>query len=560
MPETPSASGHSRTGRLARLRQSLGARCLAVLIAYAMTITLLITGVGALGDAIFDNAFPSMRTVLQESDDLIRDRYEVLQSKRFSECLIAVFDGEGRRLFASSDRAVEKIRAADLPLINDYEEGTFYEVFEEREDGALRHRIMLCRYAGPDGTTKLSTAWCVLDEDLNVLEGTLFQGRAALTEREFNFIKGVYDARMSVERYEYENELGEPRTLVLAAPLVSERSYERVTGAVGRLWPVAALLALAATVVVALVLVRVVRRAVRPIDGAIAAYGSADRGAEAPPPAERAGVPMELAPIYENLRYLMRRLGEAQDDYRRLVASVSHDLKTPLTVIRGYAQALHEGRAPKGREDAYLRAILRKSVAAGELLDELSSCAQMNHPEFRARLVPRDIRELVTRAVERAGDQALQAGGTVEAAVGPEPVCALVDEELLERALLNLIGNSFVHNASGTRVRVRCEAERPHGAPPSARVSVLDTGSGFAEGMAERAFSPFVTENVSRREGGGTGLGLTIVSRAAELMGGDAEIVERPEAPWGAEVVIRLPLLEGRDAALGSPDDPGAGV
>lgn len=539
---------------LGRLGRSLGVRCSAALAAYALAIVGLITGIGMMTSAAFDDAFPSMGTVLRVEDDLARDRFGVLQSRQLANCLIVVFDADGSRLFASSERATEKIRASDLPLINDYSAETFYEVLGEQGPDGLRHRILRCRYGGPDGETKMSTAWCLLDDDLRILGGSLFPGRDVLSEREFNFIKGVYDARMSVERLDYVTEDGEERTLVLAAPLVTSESYARVTDEVGRLWLLAPPLALVATLVMTLTLVRMVRRAARPIDRAIETYGRDGRalGLE---PAERAGVPTELAPVYENLRYLMRRLDEARDDYRRLVAGVSHDLKTPLTVIRGYAQALGEGRVRPDRREAYLGAILRKAVAASELLDELASYSCMEHPAFEAHLAERDVCGLVAEAVESAQDLARQAGCTLEARLDPVPAVAMVDEALLRRVVLNLVGNSFAHNDPGTRVLVTCRRERATGARGThVRLSVLDDGVGFTEEMARTAFSPFVTSNVSRAEGGGTGLGLTIVERAVELMGGTVAISPRPPAPYTTELVVVLrsgvpPLPEGATEA-----------
>ena len=106
----------------------------------------------------------------------------------------------------------------------------------------------------------------------------------------------------------------------------------------------------------------------------------------------------------------MSRLRAARDDQRRMVASVSHDLKTPLTVIRGYAQALCEGLVPPDRVDAYHRVIHERALAAADLLEEFSAYARMEHPEHALELVRADVRDLVAASVDEARPLAEQRG------------------------------------------------------------------------------------------------------------------------------------------------------
>ena len=545
------AGGRRRSsgGALRGLFGSLAVRCLAVLAAYALALVGVLMGAGALSEAVFEGAFPSMETVLERQGDLSHDRFGALTGGDLSNCLVVVFDSDGRRLYASSREAAEKIRASDLDVIGDASDGLFYEVFEEPAGDGVRHRVMLCGYDAEDDS-KVVSSWCVLDESLKVVEGPLFSGRGSLTPREFGLIKGVYDGRMSISRLDYENDGGDPRTLVLAAPIVSDAGYARVADVASRLWLLAVPLVLLLTAAAALALGRLVRRSVRPLDRAIAACRDADaRGGAGPVESSRAaGVPAELAVVYDNFRDLMSRLREARDDQRRMVASVSHDLKTPLTVIRGYAQALCEGLVPPDRVDAYHRVIHERALAAADLLEEFSAYARMEHPEHALELVRADVRDLVAASVDEARPLAEQRGCPLETSVGTRGLPALVDEALLRRLLLNLVGNAVEHNPSGTRVRVSCTAEGGR-----VRVVVADSGVGIPSDLAPHVFEPFVTENTARSTDGGTGLGLTIARRAAELMGGSVGLSTTPEAPWVTEFVVDLPLdAEGEGQPQGT--------
>ncbi len=569
------------------LGKSLAARCFLCVVVYAFALLAIASAVGAASNALFDNAFPSMETVLAHEDDLARDAFDGLRSSDLENCKIVIFDASGTRLYASSETAAASIRASDLAMINDYEESTFYEVFQETVDSEVRYRIMLCAYEASSDYNETVRAWCTLDADLTILEGTLFSGRDALTEREFDFIRGVYNAQMSIERLDYRTEDGAARTLVLAAPLVNDVRYQQILDEVQQLGLYAVPAVLVATVVAAWCLIRLVRNSTRPLNHAIDAYRH-DEATDAR--AGEAQMVSEYIPVYRNFTELMDELRAARREQQRMIADVSHDLKTPLTVIRGYAKAFCDGKVPPEKADDYHRAMNDKAVQAAELIDALFSYARMEHPEFEAQLVRVDANALVREAalrvlpaVEQAGDalevcvegacasvggvgaeyaaasaaegdtpaisalaetalhdDARRAACDGECCVGrgaeSAPLMVEVDVQLFRRTLLNLIGNACAHNAAGIRIRVSCAARRDR-----VVVTVADTGAGFPPEIAARAFEPFVTENTARTAGGGTGLGLAIARRCVELMGGAIYLDDHPTAPWAAEVVIELP-------------------
>ena len=266
---------------LHRLRKSIAVRCLAGLIVYAALLALVLWGINRASENLFDSAFPSMETVLTYADDLEHDRFDALQTQALEHCRIVIFDGDGMRLYASSARAAEKIHASDLDLISEYDEQSFYEVFQESTVDGMHYRIVQCTYSLEDGFTKRITAWCELDENLTVVAGDLFADRGALTQREFDFLQGVYSAQMSVERVSYQTVDGEERILVLAAPLVSDIRYQQVIDEANRLPLLATPVTLVITIGCAWYLVGVAKRATRPLDRAINAYRRGDEQVEA---------------------------------------------------------------------------------------------------------------------------------------------------------------------------------------------------------------------------------------------------------------------------------------
>ena len=517
---------------LKRLASSLTFRCLACIIGYAAAIALIASGMSSWSARLFEDAFPSMDSVLAHYDELAGDRFEALGATEFKNCQIIVYDRFGTTLYASSPGIAEKIGAKDVSIINDYEDGSFYEVFLDQSSSGGTYRILRCTRSSENAEKRILGS-CLLDENLNVVEGDLFGGRTLLTEREFNLIKGLYEKGMTIERCDYVTDDGQQRTLVLIAPIVTDATYQQVVEQAGRLWLLAAPAAVGATAAAVLYLARAVRRGVAPLDRAITAR---KRGAVAP---AAENVPAELRPTLENFNELMQRLDDAKREQQRIVADISHDLKTPLTVIRGYAQAFCDGRVPPERELACHRAISERAVAASNLLDELFSYTKVNHPEFSPSFERADLCEHVRLAAIAATPNVESAGCTIDVELPEDAVPAQLDTQLFQRALLNLIDNACQHNDAGTRICLSCA-----GRGGTARLSVADTGSGFDPEIAAHAFEPFVTENAERAAGKGTGLGLAIVQRVAELHGGSVQLACRPRAPFAAEVVITLPTAQ----------------
>lgn len=540
----PGASVRLRA-QLKRLRSSLVMRCLACIIVYAALLAALSWGTSYASERLFDDAFPSMGTVLAYEDDLARDNFAVLQTSSFSRCGIIVFDDEGNALYSSSKRMAQKIAPDDLDMINEYGDQGFYEVYQEPTDSGMHYRILRCTYLYDEGLGKQIDAWCELDDRLGIIAGDLFAGRDALTQREFDFIQGVYSAQMSVERTDYQTADGQARTLVLIAPLVSEARYQQVVDDAGRLTLYAAPIALGLTIAAAWYTVRQVKRGIDPLDRAICA---SRRGETAP--ADAAGVPTELMGVYENFTDLMDELRIARDDQRRLIADISHDLKTPLTVIYGYAHAFCDGCVPPEKAADYHRAMAEKALAASELIDTFFAYAKMEHPEFAANLVQVPVHEAVRAVAADAEAQVEQAGCTLDVTEAEEErtdeetddACApriLLDRQLFRRMLLNLIGNACSHNPAGTHIQLSCSVDC---ARSTVEITVADTGTGISPEIAAQAFKPFVTSNTARSAGGGTGLGLTIARRCAGLMGGTLRCDTDSPAPWSTAFIIELPL------------------
>ncbi|MGH7644123.1 MAG: sensor histidine kinase, partial [Gemmatimonadales bacterium] len=224
----------------------------------------------------------------------------------------------------------------------------------------------------------------------------------------------------------------------------------------------------------------------------------------------------------------LRRLETVRRDF---VANASHELKTPLTSIAGYAETLaSDADAPDARR--FAQTILANARRMQHLLDGLLDLSRIEsagwHPERRVVELDAAARDAWAPFAERAAD----AGVGFELAVAPPAHALPVDPDALRQILTNLYDNALRHTPGGGRIRVMGDVVHD-----SVVVAVHDTGAGIASQHLPRIFERFYRVDASRaREGGGTGLGLAIVKHLVEGHGGRVEA----ESQLGQGTTIRM--------------------
>jgi signal transduction histidine kinase len=243
--------------------------------------------------------------------------------------------------------------------------------------------------------------------------------------------------------------------------------------------------------------------------------------------------------MYLLWRDVRRELGVA-DMKSHFAASVSHELKTPLTAIRMFAEALAMGvRSEPEAQREYLRTIISESERLSRLLGNVLDFSKIEQGTRTYRFEPVSL-EGVVGAAARAMSFALGQKGfelRIEADEGLPPVRA--DEDALEQAVLNLIDNAMKYSGRSREIRLDLRREAN-----AVRIDVTDLGIGISKEDQKRVFARFFRAPESdKRSIPGAGLGLAIVSHIAEAHGGRVEVTSRPGE--GSTFSIILPLEEG---------------
>ena len=233
---------------------------------------------------------------------------------------------------------------------------------------------------------------------------------------------------------------------------------------------------------------------------------------------------------------------------RRLVAQVSHDLRTPLASLQGYLESLElrAGELSGSEQREYLSIALRQSRRLSRQLDELFQLASLDARETEPHCEPFPVAELVQDVVQKYQLRAREQGVRIRMAAARGLPFARADISLTERVLENLIENALAHTPAGGAIDLLLERDGEW-----LRVSIRDTGCGVPEDQLQQIFEAFHQAREGRREGLHAGLGLSIAQRIIALQGGEISAASGPGE--GLTVSFTLPLGSGRSAAAGAP-------
>jgi two-component system sensor histidine kinase BaeS len=278
------------------------------------------------------------------------------------------------------------------------------------------------------------------------------------------------------------------------------------------------------------------RRIVRPVRRVVDATRHLAEARDAEPvPIEGA---YEIASLARAFNEMAEQLARARAAEKQFLLSVSHELKTPLTAIRGYAEGVADGAF---HMDEAVETISIEAARLERLVRDLLDLARMNRTDFSIHREKVDLATIAREAVQRYEGQAREFGVTLEA-FAPEPAPAIGDPDRVLQVASNLVENALRLTPRGGIVRVFAE--------PGALV-VEDTGPGLSQEDLPRAFERFyLYSRYSSDRPVGTGLGLSIVKELTQGMGGSVEVDSAPG--HGTRFTVRLPGAGGDDFTDGS--------
>jgi len=216
----------------------------------------------------------------------------------------------------------------------------------------------------------------------------------------------------------------------------------------------------------------------------------------------------------ESSKSVAEKASLAKSDF---LSSMSHELRSPLNAILGFAQLMEsESPPPTPGQKASIDQILQAGWYLLELINEILDLAVVESGRLTLSLEPVSLDEVLLECQDMVAPAALKHGVTTTFPRLSTPMNVLADRTRLKQVLINLLSNAIKYNRTGGKVSVECVAQ----APERIRISIIDTGDGLEPGKLAQLFQSF---NRLGQEAGveeGTGIGLVVSKRLVELMGG----------------------------------------
>lgn len=295
----------------------------------------------------------------------------------------------------------------------------------------------------------------------------------------------------------------------------------------------AAALAGLVAILMGLLLTRAVVRPIRIFDAAAQRIAAGDLTSRVPIASRD-----EIGALAHRFNEMAASLERDEQLRQKMMADIAHELRTPLSVVRGQVEALQDGVFELTQEN--LAPIHQQTILLGRLIEDLRDLALAEAGRLPLEIVDLDLGRLVQRAAEAFRSQALAKGVELVIQVDDRGLVVSGDQQRLEQVLANLLSNALRHTPDGGRVTVRPWAEAD-----AVGFEVADTGAGIPADELDHIFDRFYRVARARnRADGGSGLGLSIAKQLAEAHGGEITV----QSVVGAGSTFRVALPPAQSA------------
>ncbi|MGH0612522.1 sensor histidine kinase [Bacillus cereus] len=253
----------------------------------------------------------------------------------------------------------------------------------------------------------------------------------------------------------------------------------------------------------------------------------------------------ELMQIQHSFNVMSEKLDKIEKEKKRLeetkqkmIVDLSHDLRTPITTVQGYIEALQLGIiTEKGERERTLNVIYNKIRIIAVLTEDIFELSKLEHSDYPFEVNPTDVSEFIRELLVEYYDLFQAKRLILQYQIPSKEVIAPINNRLLYRAISNIISNALQYNTAGTTVFVSLIEDES-----KVYINIIDNGIGIPEDMKQSIFDAFVRVDDSRENNGGSGLGLTIAKHIVEKHGGKISL---ESAKKRTIFCISLPKLNG---------------
>ncbi|WP_226666356.1 sensor histidine kinase [Metabacillus litoralis] len=232
----------------------------------------------------------------------------------------------------------------------------------------------------------------------------------------------------------------------------------------------------------------------------------------------------DLKRLADELQQKNKEMTLLEESKKRMLADLSHDLRTPMTTIQGYSRALYEDLIDNEEQTKkYLKYIYDKSIRVTTLIDELFMFSKLDNPDFKMYKEKLDICEFFREIIVEYYDVFAEKEMELEIKIPSTKIFYQFDQKLLYRAISNILENTLKYNPEQTIVYISLNQSQQ-----STLIEIGDNGIGINDEVAKTLFDPFTRGDKNRLNDGGSGLGLTISKKIIENHNGKLILETKP--------------------------------
>lgn len=423
----------------------------------------------------------------------------------------------------------EKYNEDEINAIPNYrKDDTYLNIYDYYSENGESYKLIIAESYYSEGvisnSLKSTSKWFkVLDKNLNViLESDNAPAKKNYTEKEIIYMRGYYNNGLFIEKYQYINNDGIKRTAIIKSRELYTNSFFKKMNILTKIDFVVFGIAYIILVVIFVFVLR--SKFYEPLEKLNKAMELLTEG-KRKKPVDYSG-PREFVDICDRFNIMVSKLEDSENqrkklmnDKERMMADISHDLKTPITSIQGYAKALSDGIIADEDKDKYIKIIYEKSKKLTELINIFHEYSKLEHPDFNLIFEKVDLSEYLRAYIALKYEDIVESGFNIEVDIPEEEMEIKIDKVHLQRVFDNILGNSIKHNEKGTNIYVSLKEKND-----IYEIIIADDGKGISKDIANNIFEAFTVGDESRNSKQGSGLGLAIAKTIVDLHGGTIEL------------------------------------
>lgn len=439
----------------------------------------------------------------------------------------------------------EKYNEDEINAIPNYrKDDTYLNIYDYYSENGESYKLIIAESYYSEGvisnSLKSTSKWFkVLDKNLNViLESDNAPAKKNYTEKEIIYMRGYYNNGLFIEKYQYINNEGIKRTAIIKSRELYTNSFFKKMNILTKIDFVVFGIAYIILVVIFVFVLR--SKFYEPLEKLNKAMELLTEG-KRKKPVDYSG-PREFVDICDRFNIMVSKLEDSENqrkklmnDKERMMADISHDLKTPITSIQGYAKALSDGIIVDEDKDKYIKIIYEKSKKLTELINIFHEYSKLEHPDFNLIFEKVDLSEYLRAYIALKYEDIVESGFNIEVDIPEEEMEIKIDKVQLQRVFDNILGNSIKHNEKGTNIYVSLKEKND-----IYEIIIADDGKGISKDIANNIFEAFTVGDESRNSKQGSGLGLAIAKTIVDLHGGTIELEPEPLKKFSTQFKIIL--------------------